>query len=307
MAKAAKVSKVELEETATAATSTAVIPTIKASAMSTDVGPMVISGLATAYDDESKGRELIAGAQAKQYTLLSTLTQGILKAAKADKNIVLGIASGTDPKKQSFLNDQIGIALGFKEVVTVGSGDKQKQRVAYASTVTKFFPMPSDDKNSPEYKRKATTRSNFLHMLKKCQQAAEGILMANMDAKMDKVSGTLLLSGPGVKKQFGVESVLLNEKQTVTDKKGVETKLTEKPSFTALAAKAKEAHGAPIHRGSNTRGAGAQLSNPSEALSALCKSVTDMLARVKEPKKAQIEAVKSLDSAIETWLMNWDK
>lgn len=288
--------------------STAIIPKIKPGAMSKDVGPIVIAGLAQAYADETKGRELITGAQSKTYNLLAQLTQAIVKAAKADTSIKLSIASGTDAKAQGLLNDQIGIALGFREVITVGSGDKTKQRVSYAKSVTQYFPMPNEDKQSDAYKRKTTMRSNFLHMIKKCQLTADTIIQQDIDVKMDKASGTLMLSGPAVKKQFGASSVVLNEKQNVTDSKGNETKLTEKPSFTALAAKAKESHGAaPIPRTSNTRGAGTVLNNPGQALNALCKSVIEMLARVKNPGPAQITSVKQVESAIDTWLSNWDK
>lgn len=303
MAKKTKVAPVAKVENA----DVVVIPKVKASAMSKDIGPLVIKGLSQAYDDETKGRELLAGSEAKKYNLLANLTQGIVKAAKADTSINLAIASGTDTKKQGYLNDQIGIALGFREVVTVGSGDKAKQRVQYAASVMQFFPMPNEDKSTTEYKRKTTMRSNFLHMVKKCQLAADGIIQNDISIKMDKESGTLLLEGPAIKKQFGAATVLLNEKQTVTDKKGVETKLTEKPSFTALAAKAKESHGGTISRHSNTRGLSAQMSNPGQALNALCKSMCEMLARVKEPGTAQITSVKSVESAIETWLSNWDK
>jgi hypothetical protein len=289
-------------------TAVSIIPKIKAGAMSKDVGPIVIAGLAQAYADETKGRELITGAQSKTYNLLAQLTQAIVKAAKADTSIKLSVASGTDAKAQGLLNDQIGIALGFRDVITVGSGDKTKQRVTYAKSVAQFFPMPNEDKQSDAYKRKTTMRSNFLHMVKKCELAADAIIQQDMDVKMDKASGSLMLSGPAVKKQFGQASVVLNEKQTVTDSKGNETKLNERPSFTALAAKAKESHGGTIHRGSNTRGdAATQLSNPGQALNALCKSVIEMLARVKNPGPAQITSVKQVESAIDTWLTNWAK
>lgn len=288
-------------------TTDVIIPKIKAGAVSKDVGPAVIKALAVAYEDESKGRELIAGAQNKQYNSLSQLTQAIVKAAKADTSIDLSIASVQDAKRQAYLNDQIGLALGYREVLTVGQGTQQKQRVGYAASVVSFFPMPAEDKTTDAYKRKTTLRSNFLHMLKKCQLAADSIIQRDIDVKMDKASGTLLLSGPAIKKQFGAASVVLNEKQTVQDAKGEDFKLTERPSFTALAAKAKESHGGTLHRGSNTRGTGTQLSNPSAALDSLCKSMIEMLARTKEPSKAGIDCVKKVESAIDTWLTNWDK
>ena len=51
--------------------------------------------------------------------------------------------------------------------------------------------------------------------LKKCAQAAHGLIEQKIDAKLDTKSGTLMISGAAVKKHFGHERVLLDERQTV--------------------------------------------------------------------------------------------
>lgn len=288
----------------------ALIPQIKARAMSKDIGPAVIASLAQAYIDETKARELMQGAQSKAYHSLARLTEGIVKAVKNDGSIVLRAAfvGGKDgAQDMAHLNDQLGIALGFREIITVGTGDKAKQRVVYATSCSQYFPKPGENKESEEYKQKNTIRSNFLHMLKKCVQAADAIITQQVDVKMDKTAGTLLLSGPSIKKQFGQNSVLLDEKKNIIDKAGNKVELKERPSFTAMAAQAAAAHGRPIHRGSNTRGAGVQMSNPGQALDGLCKAFVAAIERVSKPSPAQIVTVKTVESAIDAWLTTWDK
>jgi len=200
------------------------------------------------------------------------------------------------------LNNQIGIALGYREVVTMGEGDKARDRVVYARAVERYFPSAKDAKDSPEAKRKATLRSNFIHMVKKCAMTAAGIIEKDMTAAMDKESGTLRLSGPAVKKQFGAGSVLLNEKQTVGEgDKAI--KLTEKPSFTAIAAKAAESHGKIVHRASNTRGRQLNVS-PEDAVSGLCKSLIAAIERIggkiTDTVKTSLESVVSaIDKALD--------
>lgn len=276
---------------------TAIIPVIKKGALSVDVGPMVIAGLARVRQDEEKANEVLRSVDSKRYDLLATLTAGIVKAAKADQSIDLASAfkEGADgAKAATLLNDQLGIALGFRHVVTVGD----KQRVDYTAKVAEYFPNKTLGTESEEYKKRSTFRSNFLHTLKKCVMAACGLVERKIDMKYDKKAGTLAISGPEVKAQFGQATVLLNEKQKVTDGKGKETTLKEKPSFTAIAAKAAVAHGKQIHRGSNTRGAAGQaLANPALALKALCAGMVKACAGIKGVPSADIKT--ALESARE--------
>lgn len=290
----------------------AVIPSIKKGALSKDVGPLAIKTLAQVFDDEAKVAQLAHGAEKSRHIVMANLTQAIVKAAKADQSIDLTatVASGDKAAKaMGTLNDQLGIALGFREVVTVGEGDKAKQKIVWAKSVAQFFPVQGDDKDAPEVKRKNTFRGNFVTLLKRCGMTALGIIERNIETSVDKKAGTLMLSGPEIKKQFGTPSVLLNEKQTVQNAKGDDVKLTEKPSFTAIAAKAAVDHGKVINRTSNTRGSQQTLANPGLALDGICTSMVQALDRLKAPNvtKAQIASVKKVESAIETWLTNNDK
>lgn len=272
MAKKAKA--VEGEE------STGLVPLIKKGALSLDVGPMVIAGFAKAMSEERQANQLLMQVSAKRYDLLGHLTAGILKAAKADSSIDLGVAFNKDPKAQGLLNDQLGLALGFKMVQTLNGGTKDaKERVAWSKEVSEFVLSTADEKGTDAQKIKNTLRSNFLHALKKCAQAAAGIIDAKMNAKMDDKAGTLQLSGPAVKAMFGQPSVHLNEKQTVGD-----IKLTEKPSFTAIAAKAAEKRGAVVNRKSNTRGRSQQLANPTAALEDMTKAYLSMVNKLANGK-----------------------
>lgn len=273
---------------------TTAIVTVNAKAMSKDVGPLVIAGLAKVSEDEAAAHALQSAADRKRYDLLAITTQAIVKAANNDPSIDLTSAFAGDPKKMNVLNDQLGIALGFREVRTFETAPgKEMQRVVYAKSVAGYFPTNADAKGSDDAKRKGTLRSNFLHMLKKCTQAAVAIIDKDMDFEVDKKAGTLLISGPQVKKMFGADEVLLDEKQTVTT--GEDTiKLKEKPTFTALAAAAAHDHGAAVHRGSNTRGAKVGTNKPEDVIAALAKSMIAAIGKVKE--KATDKMVQDLSA-----------
>lgn len=282
-----------------------IIPSINKGALSTDVGPRVIVGLAKAYNDEQQAKQLLAGVDAKRYDLLGETTMAIVKAAKADKSIDLNVSFGADKVGKNRLGDQLRLALGISEVVTVGKGDTAKKKIAYATAVKDYFPQPGENKDSEIYKRKNTLRTNFSHILTKCTQTAAGILERGIDAKMDKKAGTLMLSGPEIKKQFGASSVHLNEKQVVQNGKTA-VELTAKPSFTAIQAKAAERHGKVLHRGSNTRGVSAQLGEKGldGAVEAVCKSLVSIIAKlgdkISDKSKAALEGARSaLDKVLD--------
>lgn len=284
-----------------AETKAIVVPHLKAGALSKDLGPVIVQGLAKAFDTEIAATAAIKQVEGKRYELLSQTVLGIVKAAKADKSIDLSIAFSDDKSKKAFLNDQACLALGIKEIVSVGKGEKAVERCAWAGKVASFFPQRGDDKDSEETKRKATFRANFVTTLGKCLKTAAGIVDNDVKAEMDKQAGTLRLSGPTIKKQFGQPSVLLNEKQTVV-KGGENVKLAEKPSFTAIAAKAAEAHGATVHRGSNTRGAQIQT-DPNKAVVSVCSSLVQAIGKLSdEPTKEVRAALESVANAVDEYL-----
>jgi len=273
------------------------VVTIKANAISADVGFIVIEGLSKAYQEEAKANAIIDAVRSKRFDLLAMTTQAIVKAAKADDTVNLAAAFKDDKKGQALLNDQLGLALGFREVTTVGEGDKAKQKIGYAKSVLKFFPGPKDDKKAPATVQKATTRSNFLHMLKKCAQAAHGIVVNDLTVTKDKASGTLRLAGPSLKSTFGADSVLLDEKLTVRNGES-ETKLKEKPSFTAIGRMGAAAEGAVLQTRKQSGVSGTAVDTDT-AVQSVCNTLVSALAKITTklaPKT--VENLKAVQTAI---------
>ena len=273
------------------------IPKISAKAMSKDVGVALIRDLAATDADTEKGKAMLAAATTKRYDLQSKLTLAIVKAATNEASINLSHAFSDDKKAQGLLNNQLGVALGYREIAALPNG---KTTVQYVKEVYPYFPSPGEDRDTVEYKKKQTTRSGFLHRLKQCCMVANGIIADKTKAEIDKESGVLKLTGPAVKKQFGTSSVLLNEKQTITDSKGTETKLIEKPSFTAIAARAAEAHGKIINRVSNTRGAGPggfAGASPEKVVIAGADAMIAALAKIRDVTDAMKDKLRALVTA----------
>jgi hypothetical protein len=296
MAKTATATKAT--ETETEVKPERAIVTVKAGALSLDVGPAVISGLDKSYKDEAKANQLLQEVNGKRYDLLSQLTLAIVKAAKADDTIDLSVAFSGEAKRMNVLNDQIGIALGFREVTQMENkkGDVIA-KIGYAKAVQKFFPTAKDDKKAPETVRKATMRSNFLHMIKKCAQAAAAVIEKDITIKQDKASGTLQISGPEVVKQFGAETVLLNERQTIGEGEQA-TKLKEKPSFTTLARIGAEASGKTLQIRKDSRAASNAV-DPDTALQSICNTLVQSLNKLTgKPAAKTVESLQSVQSAI---------
>lgn len=268
-------------KTAAAVSTSKAVATVNAKAMSASVGPMVIAALAQSFQDEAKAHDLMRGVASKRYDSMAQMTAAIVKAAENDKTIDLTAVFSGEARQVNFLNDQLRIAMGICEPKTfTDSKGMEQTRIAYSKAVAKYFPMPTDAKGSDEAKRKATLRSNFVHSLKKCTQAAVAIIERDISMEIDKDSGTLLLSGPAIKKQFGADEVLLNEKQTVGEG-DQSVKLIEKPSFTALAAAAGTDHGAAVKRGTNTRGRKVGSNKPDALVAELAKQMISALGKLK--------------------------
>lgn len=209
-----------------AAKASTAVAMLKQSALSTDVGVKVLETLDKTAKDEAKFREGLAGVEARRFEALSITTNAIVKAASADEAIDLNAAFSTDRARQNKLNAQIYIALGVKELMTFKGG---KTTVVTSKAAAKFFSTGKEDKNSPAYKAKKTMATNFAHLVKKCAQAAAGLIDMSAVVKTDKEAGTLLISGPKVKAAFGVDEVTLNEKRVDGMKEGL------KPSYTEVA------------------------------------------------------------------------
>lgn len=261
-------------------------------AMQVDIGPKVVALFDRSAQADATALDHIDRAKNLKYDAISTLTLAIINAAKADKGIDLSAAFSGDRKAMEKLNDQIGLAIGLKEIVTTVDGDKKVQRVVVAKSVAKYFPSAKDDKDSPEYKRKNTFRANFATQIKTCAQAAEGIIQTGVVVTMDNQAHTLKLSGPKVVEHFGQDNVLLNENAS---QKGDDAKLKVKPSFAELRALGGEKHDAEVKRGSNTRGtqiSAAQPKTPTDpdtALSSLCYSLIQGLGKYEGDLSAKVK------------------
>lgn len=288
--KASQTAAVEVEQ------STAVIPRVAKGALQKDIGPMVIAGFAKVNNDTEAATAMMQGARAKSYDLQSALTFAIFKAATADKNIDLTKVYAEDNKAKSYLNNQLGVALGFKEVVNV----KGREVLTYAKAVQQFFPQQGVEKDSEEYKRASTFRTNWSHRLTQCIQVAAGIMAEGHVASIDKETKTLRLAGPGIKKQFGSDSVMLNEKQTQENKKGEDVKLKEKPSFTAIAVKAGEKiAGKIVQRGGHGTNRGRVAVDPAKAIAELAKGVVAAIEKLIAPySEDTVNALRSMANAM---------
>jgi len=260
-----------------------IVPKINAKALSLDVGPKVIGILDRSLNEQAKGLDMLVQANGKKYEAMSLMTLGIVKAAQADPTIKLAAAFSGDRKQMETLSKQIGLALGFREISTVMDGDKKIERVVTAKAVARYFPAAGEDTKSEDYQRKNTFRANFATTMKACAQAAEGIILAKAKAEFDVKSGTLRISGPKVKEVFGSDDILLNENASQKGK-GKDEQLTVKPSFTAVRALAGDAHDAPVHRGSNTRGttvgSAPKVVDPETAIVSLAHTMVQALGKI---------------------------
>ena len=262
-------------------------------ALSTDVGPMVLASLAKAEADDEKAAALKQEAGAKRYDALTNLTLACVKAAKADETINLAAIFGEDAKTKNLLFKQIRLATGLEEIKAFGKGEQQVMKQVTAASVEKYFPSKKDAKDSDEYRRKQTFRTNFTHQLTKSIQAACGIIDHKMEAKADKSSGTLLLTGPAVEKAFGTESVLLDEKQKVREgDKDVTLKV--KPSFSAIANLGAQSHGKVTQQRSQS----GNTSTPVDADTAVVSMCSEMVKLVNKLVKVTDKQKKALESVV---------
>ena len=241
---AAKVKGSQPKETDAGA---ALVPQIKAGALSVDVGPVVLNSLASAASDERQAIELQEAKERKRGDALKSLTMAIVKLARGDNSVRLETVFSGNKTDKVKLNNQIYIALGVKTAQVRGKEGAQKTVIDWTPECAALVKPDKDDAESVAT-QKGTVRTNFAHMLTKATQAAVDIIDNKLELKVDPETNALMLTGPAMKDHFGEASVLLNEKQTVQvkDKKGVvqgEKELKAKPSFTEIARRAAEAHG----------------------------------------------------------------
>lgn len=232
---------------------TALVPLPK-SALSVDVGPSCLKLLDKARADHATAQDLMKGVESSKFKVISAVTLAIIKAAKADKNITLSNIYSGDNKLKNELHNQLGIALGTRMLKEIKDGNTVTTRVVPSPAVLDFFPSAGEKKDSPDWARKETLRSNWTTLVGRAAGTACGVVDKGMTAAMDKKAGTLMISGPAVKAHFGADKVLLNENISQVSK---DKPLKARPSFTAVRdIGAKENNAAPIGGKSNTRTGG---------------------------------------------------
>ncbi len=275
---------------------------ISAKAMQKTLGPQIVQGLVKTNTDIEKAQETLRMADQKRYDLLGQTVLAIHTLYREDKQVDPAAAFSADKKAKQALNDRILIALGIREQVNVSKNDTPKYRLQYTKEVAKFFPGPKDPKGDPATVRKATTRSNLIHMITKAAQAATSALDKKVNLEMDKEAQTLRISGPAVKEAFGEAEVVLNEKQTI-QKDGTAHQLTQRPSYQALANLGAAAHGVPTKTGSNDR-TNKAVTNPVDAIVSLSdtyvKAVSRLGDKIDDKARTAMESVRNaIDKALD--------
>lgn len=275
------------------------IVTLKAGALSRDVGLKVLSALAKADTDKAKAETMIIESTQKRRDALAMMTLALAKAAQADETINLAAVFRDDSKAKDLLFRQCRIALGIEEYRQVGKGDKQVMKCVLTKECEKFFPIKGkDNKDTEEGRAKETFRANFTAQLRKAIGAASGLNERGIKAKEDKETGTLLISGPEVEKTFGKSEVLLNEKL-----KDGETTLKVKPSFTELSRIGERAAGINKPRPPGTPSTPSPVAvDPDTAVVSQCNVLTGTINKLGDLTAKQREALESLASVIATKL-----
>jgi len=281
-----------------AALSVALVPMVKSTALSVDVGPLVAKMMLDASRADQQSVELRKSGEAKRYDGLMLMTEAIAKASKADDSIDLGsvFLDAKDVSKAKLYN-QVYVALGYKAPVVV----KDKARLDWAPAVLDIMKPGAAD---PEKKQKESIRTNLATQIGKCIQGAIFLVENKVKTKTDKATGTLEISGPAVQKHFGEASVLLNEKQNVQikDRKGnvIGSKdLKAKPSFSEIARLGAESHGKVFTKRVDSR---AVATDPNKFFVGVCDSLVKALEKGPTLDDAATKALESLQSAIETFL-----
>lgn len=270
-----------------------VVPHINPKAIQKDLGPQIARMFAGVEEAKSEVERLRKEIGDKNYAAIAKLTMGVYNVAKIDNNVALADHFSEDSKRKLVLNESLYLAMGFKEVIKVGGGNKV-DRVVWSRNLADLLPQHGEAPDTPEYERKNTFRTNLSKQLNKAIGAALDLHKRHIVAKEE--GGTLLISGPEVQKQFGAPQVALNERinQGVAGSDGKASKLKEKPSFTALYNNAAKSEGHAVRSGSNDR-TNKVLTDPSAAIVEVGTILLNALSRVAEPDKITKPAMETLE------------
>ena len=247
---------------------------INPNALSTDVGRIAMENFGEAKIADDQIRELTSENTRRKGQTLMSLTQSFVKAAMADKSVILGDINSDKKDDVTRLRSKLEVAVGIK-IATKGEDGTDK--LSLADWTKEFLPQPGMDKESEEWRKKETFRTNFAAVFKKAIMAAHAIVLKGMTMKEDKERGVLLLSGKAVKERFNYDGpVALDEKKEFKegDRK---ISLAKVPSFTELARISAEAAGTTLTTRVDSRA---------------------KLGGAKVSEKDVLEAVKALQNAV---------
>lgn len=248
---------------------------VNPSAMSADVGRKAMESFGEAKMADDQIRELSNENTRRKGQTLMSLTMSFVKAAKEDKNINLADINSDKKEDASRCRAKLEVAVGIKIATKNEDGT---DKLTLADWTKEYLPQPGMDKESEEWRKKETFRTNFAAVFKKAAMAAHAIVLKGIDLKEDKERGVLLISGKAVKERFNYDGpVALDEKKDfkVGDRK---VSLAKVPSFTEIARISAEAGGTTLTTRVDSRAklGGAKVSEKDvlEAVKALQNAIT---------------------------------
>jgi hypothetical protein len=291
MAKAAKAAA----STKPMAKDTKAVGFVLANAISADVGEKALANLKGAMETDAEISDLTFQSDKKKYLTLALMTDAFVKAAKADKRIDLGDVL-KDGKTWGVLREKLEVVMGVR---IINRSEDGAEKITLAPWTKPYLVQTGENKSNCEtYQDKDTFRSNFQRQVKNAAGAAHAIVEKGIVAKLDEKIGTLLLSGPAIKKHFGnVEEVALNERKNV-DINGKNVTLNNKPSFKEIGNIAK---GTGVGTGAGAPGQGAQVTEKS--ITAHVNSLIASLGKVKNIGDGLAKALEELSEKIEEVLV----
>jgi hypothetical protein len=277
---------------------TALVPTLKSTALSLDVGMEALRDVAATVTNVMQMDELRESNDKRRGRAQVALAMAFHKAAVADKSINLA-DSLLDAKTHKVQKNKLGVQL--RMIIGLAGPDGKWKPEARALMMVDT----SDDERTA--KLKASVRSNFSTMVTKSARVALHAVENGLKVERDEETGLLRLtdgkSGSAVKSHFGMASVLLNEDENVDirDKKGVvvdKKKLKARPSFTEIMRKVGEKHGVAIVQRKDSRVQTTAV-DPIKDLIARCGHMVQAIGKLPEEKSEElINALESLQSAI---------
>jgi hypothetical protein len=281
----------ETKEVAEQAKSATAVAYVNPKALALDVGEKAVMAWKNSKDVEAQIADLTDENTKKKGAALKMLTLAFAKAASIDKNIRLEDIYLEKSEKLRDLRQRCEVVVGIK---VAKRGEDGVERYEMAPWTKDVLPQPKEDKNQPGFQAKENFRSNFAAAMTKCIKAADALVLKNITAEEDKVTGALMLTGKAVKEHFNVDKVSLNEKREVVDN-GKEVKLAKIPSFTELARIGAEARNKSIP----TRAQSAKEINPlnEKDVTSAVQSLTMALGKLKSFGDELATAIESLAEA----------